>query len=73
MSVAPRPHITGVPGYISATSLSMSGSPGASHFGGKLSSTGTVSRCPARITRFLRPRSVDATIVSPSRCTCRCG
>lgn len=38
---------------------------GSSHFGGKLSMTGTVSRCPAKITRLGLPKSVLATTVSP--------
>ena len=40
---------------------------------GRLPATGTVSTCPARITRSGRPSVVLATIVLPSRCTVRCG
>ena len=73
MSVAPRPHITRSPGCAAATSSRISGSPGASQRGGKLSITGTVSRCPASTTRRGLPSDVDATTVSPCLCTVRCG
>ena len=39
---------------------------------GKLSASGTVSRCPARTTRWSRPSSVRATTVLPIRSTRRC-
>lgn len=39
---------------------------------GKLSASGTVSRCPARTTRWSRPSSVRAITVCPIRSTRRC-
>ena len=57
MSQVPQPHST----------------PFSSSREGTLSAIGTVSMCPARITRSARPRFVRATTLLPYRSTVRCG
>jgi hypothetical protein len=56
---------TATPDFMSEVPQPYSRAPSARD--GRLPATGTVSMCPARMTRSGRPSSVRATIVSPSR------
>ena len=68
---AARRSCTATPDFMSDVPQPYSRVPSARD--GRFPATGTVSMCPARMTRSARPSSVRATIVWPSRLTVRCG